>query len=404
MSFTAIRRWHRSWYLPIEIVLLLLLAAGWWITSRSPMARLRASGAPMTFADLVADPIPDEENAAVVLREAAKKLEAFDVDLGEFYKTKAGLAYDQLDAAAALPGGTVVAIHRLIEQHAGLSITLEEVARRKQYASTTAVDRSAVTTSMRSVQQWRSLARYATFEQRVEIADGDVPAAIQTAKRTLCFGTHLANEPLVMRRMVAIAVSLTGLQQAERLILSVDLNTAQANKLDSELGSIEERPSVRTPLEAERVFSLDSLDQFPAYQGIFFRSGVLREFEHVLDLTELPSHQAASLIRTAQPTTSALAPSLDPLLTAETRLLAKARCMRIALALSQSGGPATAEALGLPAETLLDPFTGRPLLVEPTESPAGWRVASAGPDQLLGEGVQVGDAEDNVVVQVLGGR
>lgn len=397
MSFAAICRWHRSWFIPIEIGLLVAVIAGWWIMARSPMARLRASGAPVTFADLSVDAIPDEENAAVVLREASTEIEDFGSDLEAFYKAEAGIAYAEIDTMAPLPSEMAIAIRQLVDSHADLEKTLTEVARTTRYASTMGVDRLAVTTSMRSVQRWRTFARYATLQQRAALAASDVPRAVRTTLETLRLGAHLANEPLIMRRLVSVAISSIGMHQAERLIVSVDLNTAQANELEAELHSLEERPAVRATLEAERVFSLDCLDQFPAYQGIFYRSSVLREFERVLALTELPLHEAATAIRTTPPTVGALVPGIDTVLTAETRLAAKARCLRVVLALSQKGGPATSEALGLPAETLTDPFTGRPLRVESIAATGGWRVSSTGPDQLFG---QKGGPEldDNITV------
>ena len=399
MPFSAIRRWHRRWFIPIEIGLLLLIVAVWWINSRSPMAKLRASGAPTTFADLVVDPIPDEENAAVVLRDATPAIDAFSKDLSAFYQSETGVAFEQVDPMEPLSDATAAVVRQLLLSHDALAKALREVAQCPSHVTTTPVDRRAVEAAMEAIPRWRTLARYATLKQRVALAEGDLPAAFAATAATLRLGAHLANEPLMMRRLVAVAISSVGMHQAERLLAIAEPASDLWSVLSKELAETEDRPPVRRALDAERVFALDRLAQFPAYQGLFYRGGVLEEFDRVLALAELPTHEAATAIRKQPPPASPLAPSLDPLLTAETRLLAHSRCLRVAIALSQQTKPTDLSKIGLPAETLIDPFTGRPLLIKPTREPEGWRVVSAGPDQLLGEEANPTEAADNIAIE-----
>ncbi|MEO0529336.1 MAG: hypothetical protein AAF266_02035 [Planctomycetota bacterium] len=397
MVFTSVHRWHRRWFIPIEIALLVLIALVWWISSRSPMGKLRASGAPVTIDDLVPAPIADEENAAAVLTDAADALAAFRSDLTAFYESDIGRDYDRLDSQTPLPVAVTAAAEQLLHKHETLGDTLTELARREQYVPAINEARFDPQAALRDVQQWRSLSRYNTLRQRVFLARGDTWAAIEVAKQTLRLSNHLANEPLTTHRLVSAAIATVGIEQAERAWRLGDLDGEQIDRLDRALAGIEDRVAVRKTLESERVFALRALDQFPFYTGLLYREAVLNEFEEVIAICELPTDEAATAVGRLPPP-AGLEPALAPLLTAEIRILAQSRCLRVAMALQANDGLIDAEALGLPKATLADPFTGRPLQIRTDESGGVASISSAGPDQLSGEGDDPTGAADNLSI------
>ena len=95
----------KRWWIRLGIGLAILVAVALiangimaWRTERQLQARfaaIRAAGDPASILELEPEPIPDEENAAVVLERLGPRLDAFSKDYARFSDSAVGRAYDE---------------------------------------------------------------------------------------------------------------------------------------------------------------------------------------------------------------------------------------------------------------------------------------------------------------------
>ncbi len=84
----------------VTLVAIALIANGimaWRIESRlqAKIAAIHAAGDPASIAELAPTPIPDAENAAVILGKLGLRLDAFSKEYARFYDTPLGKGYDE---------------------------------------------------------------------------------------------------------------------------------------------------------------------------------------------------------------------------------------------------------------------------------------------------------------------
>jgi hypothetical protein len=109
----------------------------------------------------------------------------------------------------------------------------------------------------------------------------------------------------------------------------------------------------------------------------------------------LPDAETIALTQRAGPLTQLLVPALQSSTEARTRIEAEIRCLRIlnSLARRAPSDEVKPTELGLPADVLVDPYTGNPLQVKRT--PDGWLIYSVGKN-LKDDGGQIDDGLTDV--------
>lgn len=304
--------------------LALLLSAGWLYTQRLPMARLRASGAPTTFADLTPEPIPAELNAAAGIEALGPRLETLPEAFWSVWDDATG-GSAQLKAA-----------QRLSNDHAEAIAEVIEAIKRPEYASTLVSSPGDRDQSiLDSVVQLRSVFRVLDFKLRVALGEGDAPQAAETAVLILDLSKRVEHEPFLTSRLVACAVQGIAIDGALRAAATDKLDEETLGRLDRGLAALEERSSVIPTLESERVLSLAKMSQWSPPSRWLYAGSVLEFYENAIEAMGCPVDQrlaAAQAIKTGQGFfTGSLSDSLQRLVKAEDRTATQAREARESL-------------------------------------------------------------------------
>jgi hypothetical protein len=221
---------------------------------------------------------------------------------------------------------------------------------------------------------------------------------------------HVDREPSLIAHLVAIAVRRTGVLTSNRALRSGPVADSARDALDAELARHDLAESHRKALISERAFGLSSLNDmnmgrlWPA-RGFWNNAVIyyLDVMDNQLALASQPYDKVLQARTTAisKPVTpwailaDHVLPAIHAAREATERSLAMMRCLRIlnaATRLEQQGVEATGLVdLKLPEDAVIDPFTGKPLLMK--KSPEGWMIYSVGKD-LKDDGGQVVDLTD----------
>lgn len=319
------REWHHRWFIPLSVVGLLLLVV-WWLMSSSPLARLRASGAPTELIDLIADPIPDEVNVAAGIDRLGPSLE----------KTAVAVA-DRLDALdqASDPAKAVQQAKRLLEAEAQLIDDAHKAIDRPRYASLIQLEEISEAVFLPKVQAIRSVGRLLSLECRVALAEQRTEEAARLTIDAMRFARRIEREPATLVRLVACALQTRALNDAALVVAQPDLSAESASRLDEALAELEDRSSLRWALESERVLAREKLRQMPFYVRIVERPGVMRVFERAIEAVETPLDGLAKAGNRAAKSTgmfgSLFAPVVQSSFEADARVGLQARGLRESL-------------------------------------------------------------------------
>lgn len=321
----SLLRWHRRWFIPLTAVAAAIGLAWWWVAS-SAEARLRASGAPTTLAEVVADPIPDEENVAAGLRDLRDDLGEPIDELSTFHS--------DLDAGA-IPLDRLDQANWLLRPHEETINELLEVIGRPDYASLLTVEDLSPAGLIDSAGLPRQAARLLSVASHVALAEGRANEAARITLAALRLGKLVENEPSIIRRQIATAVQTHALRDTAFLLASSELPVDLAQQLDAALASIEDRSQLTWALESERVIAMEALDQMPLPTRLLERGGILRVFENAIRVAGTPLDQLAAVGKQVGAGAGAfgglMTPSIESLFASEARVGLQARGVRESL-------------------------------------------------------------------------
>lgn len=317
-----IRRWHRWWFLPIELAGLALLLVVWWSSAHSAIGRLRASGAPVSYEDLVAEPIPDEENAAAGLRDLAPAL-----------KRSATQVADLLDMLDADSGANDEQARRLIADQTETLAALHQAVERPRHASLLGADEIDDIVTPSILPTARAAARLLTLEGRVAIAEGQSDRATDAAVALARLGKHYEREPLIVNRLMACALQTYATDLAERIAHSGPLPPEDAERLDAALEELEDRSGLAWTLRTERALTLEKLAEMPINVRLWEQSSLLRLYEQAIEAAEKRFAQPGSggaypALTATQSLSSLLAQTFQASWDAENRVAEEAQRVR----------------------------------------------------------------------------
>ncbi len=326
--FTGIRRWHRWWFVPLNLLALLLVLGGWWYASSEfKVAQLRASGAPVSYADLVADPIPDAQNVAAGLRDLSSALER-----------GGNAAADSLEALGEAPhdDSGIAEVRRVYEEHAKTIAALHTVLIRPEYVSLLQADEMHNTIELPTMTTARSAARLLLLEGRFALFSGDQDKAAQAAVALARLGKLFENEPVIVNRLVACAIQGIAIDLMKQVVQSGPLPAHQAAQLDAAMASLEDRSGFGRALETERAHSLEVFQTMPLPVRIWERPAVLAEYQQIISAAHQqfakPGPGGPSPTLTSQQTlASLLLPGFDAAWNAENRIAEGAKEVRAEL-------------------------------------------------------------------------
>ena len=265
--------------------LALLLTAGWYITYRagnsSAIRRLEAKaakrGEPLTLAELAAKspPIPDAENAAVVLLELWKESEP------QFWQAF-------IDGRAPLPERNVVPVDPdlpILGSNATRPSRVQPLSpaalsAAEDYLKSHAAHMERVRAALRRprcrfpvkfndgydallphLSKLKGEAQLFRLEALVATERGDNDAAITALGNPGRIGTLLAEEPFLITQLVRIACFTMVVDGAQHLLCRRELAPSQLARLDTMLDELKLPSSLRWAYIAERAAGLNIYEQ-----------------------------------------------------------------------------------------------------------------------------------------------
>lgn len=391
------------------VVLLVANAVFVWRSGAALESRLQAirdAGDPLCLADLAREPIPPEENAAVYYRRAKGDLHAISKEL-ETLRNSAGwpdgpVSLENLrtieQAISAYPD-----VFPLVQQAADCSDYYSDADYGVPFAM-------FVSGGLEELQSCRSVARYLRDRSLLLTAKGERNEALGASILGFQLARHLDREPTLVAPLVAIAVRGTAITSANRALRAGPVADSTTDALDAELARHDLTESYRQALITERacgltVFNEMNLGRVWPARGYWNNAVIyyLDVLESQLALASEPYHQVlqagpTAVSRPVSPwavLTDLVLPAIHAAREATERNRATMRCLRALNAvtrLERQGVEVTGlNDLKLPAEETIDPFTGKPLLMN--KLPNGWVIYSVGKD-LEDNGGKVDDLSD----------
>ena len=385
----------------------------WAIYSRSSLSgrieAIRAAGCPATIPDLAPKPIPAEDDAAAQLAAVAERFDEFAREQGRFYKTPAGLAYEERrvrNEAAALE--ELAAIRAIVEQYPDLDAAIERAASRQAYASRldfslpqpqflqAMIDRSS---------DIRTVARFVQWQMELAIAEGRSDMAAEKGIQLLRLAALYDAEPGLNHSLVAMVVrqhAASGIYDALVADENHSVTPELRRQLDLELIRFDPQETLRHAITTERACVISAVQAHIGGMSAIVANTVglpmkaiyvesIDVIEPVLELVDQPWHEtfAPSNQNVLQGTAglgvfaSQMASAFKAQFDAAHRTSAVLRSLRAFNALQRYAEEHGAEAAGLadlqlPAEATVDPFTGKPLIAKSVDG--SWSVYSVGKD------------------------
>ncbi|HEY2883336.1 MAG TPA: hypothetical protein VGJ15_12900 [Pirellulales bacterium] len=369
------------------------------------LAELKAAGQPTSLRDLKPAPLSSEQNAAVHLARMGDELKLLDQELAAFDKTKAGKAWDKIEAEGKLPDAEQLqAMHAIVDFHPTLLAGLHRASACNKYASLLDFNASpnVLFSNLSSVTLIRWLAQYVQMSSVVLLAEHKYDEAAQLGIELLKVARLYGREPFLTGQLVSIAVRGIAISVINNVLQRGPISQEVRKQLEAELDAEDDIKPFAETLCQERAISISMAGQIrggiPGMLGwplTNMQSNVLdmyseaipvmgkQWFESSADLNRLRQAHAMQSGVGAMLNSQILAglafPSIERPYAAANRSLAEVRCLRILNALmayAQTNGHDAPgiETLNLAKDAATDPFSGQPLKLK--RLPEGWLIYS----------------------------
>lgn len=347
------------------------------------LARIRSAGDPVCLADLAQAPLPDDRNAAIVLEGIQQDLQAFSLQVDEYWKSEnrtAGCPTDsQLktieEAFAAYPA--ILPAVRDAASMDGCDWQLD-------YAQTPQL---LIANLGGKVAVHRKAVQVLILHATVLRAHDQWDEAVRVSVPVLRLAQQLdRNGPLVVF-LSSLFVRSEAIDIANHALHAGPVSVETHRLLEKELAAIDLMPGYVNALKGERAFGIECFNRgiFPGRIRHFQRTPELLNYLSLMNTTIQPSSASLDpwLLRDMPNCTYAASvqPALEATRDAVEKCRARLRALRVLNALvarqdPDSPPPADLAELGLPRIAMTDPFSGKPLMVE--QLPTGWLVYSVG--------------------------
>lgn len=363
----------------LGVVILLIVGAGWrwWSLAQleQRLAAIREAGDPVSLADLQRPPVPPQDNAATYLARVSD-------DANKLFAELEPILYRQnFNVREKLSPEELAAVEEAFAAYPQVLPTLEQAAAAKTHVSP--LDYTQTHTEFSEdyfevLDQWRTFARVLHC-RAVYLAVTDRPEeAVEVYLQQLRLARLQAEEPLmVVGFLVNIVVRRMAIERLNDVLQTAMLSPETYEAIDQELAHHDSLDLFIPMLKSERVYGIESFGQFP--------QNLVSEWIEYLDVSEeliadgdRPAYEVTDPYTADYgPLTALVIPSITQSRVALNRNVTQVRGVRIvnALKAQQIDDPAVdLSTLGLPPESLIDPFSGQPLRHEKTE--LGWKITN----------------------------
>ncbi len=351
------------------------------------IARIRASGAPVTATDLAGDPVPDDQNAAIVYQDIFNAIEtrtSYNSDvISDIVPSDQRVTSPEVWKRA----------RQVVSDNEDLFARVEEAVSRPHCKFR--VDwRKGYDVPRPHLYQMRELARFLTARAVVRARDGDIDGAVRTV--ALCFqvSQSIKNEPELIGQFVRVAIIKIAAGGVRQIIEAAPIRRAQAEQLFDVLADIELRSGFVRAFEGERALGMWRFSEIRAGRNVMDAPrhllGALSLYDEELyhldlmqkqiDAARLPYHQMKASKSVLDPmfTRTLAARSVGQAHVALTQLFLALEAYRGRFASYPPSLDDVRAKLGWKLPD--DPFSGKDLIYKPEND--GFTIYSIGPDLI----------------------
>jgi len=224
----------------------------WWEhVLDSKVQAYRDAGEPMTLAEVVArvEPIPDEENAALVLIPHL-------ADIHACVETPTGRVVNWRSEAAlgSRPSAEMLKLMRaLMDDGRGVMAVLHDAARHERGRWPANTDPASYQDAdIAELRNLRSAVRLLNIESELRAAEGDWRGAAQSVRAQRRLGASLDEDPRTLRVLVGIAATGAATAATERVLALGELPASDLTMLSREFASEAQQVSMQQAIRTER--------------------------------------------------------------------------------------------------------------------------------------------------------
>ena len=233
-----------------------------WQTGRALQAELnkvKASGAPLTMAQVAPPPVPDNQNAALLYIKAFRYLRP-GTALGQTYRDLAREENPARRRQLLAKLRPLLAANRRALTIAAQGARLPASRLPVDWAKLDPLTSTAV--FIKYTGRFRQLARLFAAQAEVESADGRVEDAVQSCLIGVRMGDHVSREPDLIVNLTGRAMQAIALRALTRVLKEHRVSPALCAAAFRQLGVIDVRSPFHRVLQAQRVEGLATLDYF----------------------------------------------------------------------------------------------------------------------------------------------
>jgi hypothetical protein len=416
------RFWRILKYLGLALLAIVGISLTWLAVANArasarleqKLAELRATGEPLSLADLARKPIPPEDNAATYLRRAKNDVQAIQLEVtaaDEACSAAEQKAFEEGHLSPAM----VKAIRAAFESYPHAMPLLEKASECADFDpqlnfNTDLVD-VFVADMLPHMQDSRSDMRVLNYRALLLLADGQREEALRTSLIMFRLCRHFDRNPTLVGYLVAVACRGVSIFATDLILRSGPLPDSAYAALEAELARQDMAKLYRLALITERAHGLQSFREIgisPAGymmlpMGKNDQCDYLEYMDVVIQGASRPysdprvQDDARRILDRAGVLTRAMEPGIQATQDAHCRGQAQMRCLRVLNALArrdrsgENREPKLTD-LGLPPEAITDPFNGKPLHLK--KLPDGWLIYSVGKNLKDDGGTLTDERED----------
>jgi hypothetical protein len=344
------------------------------------IAELKTEKQPTTLSDLARKPVPPEQNAATFLRRAAEGQMAIESAV-EAARDKLGhqdadVAWENYHAVESLQN----VLHKAFDEHADTVKLLEQASHQTVYDPQLDFEQPPtkfLEGYLDTMQSMRQPIRVLNYRVVMLLTEGKREEALDTCLAMLRLCRLYDQQPLLVGCLVSLACRSVSIEAANHVLRSGELPEEAHDKLDAELAKHDLGQAYADTLRTERAYGIDCFKDFDTQIQFLMMPANEKDFHDYLGLlsglisqADKPYEEVLAWLQgqNVAGLTKLIIPAAQAAFSAKTRTTAQLRAAQVLNALARRGlmdGDNTPplDALGLPAAVIVDPYSGKSLLV-----------------------------------------
>ncbi len=261
-----------KWELTFIAVVVFVLPPALWVyrdvtTARqleAQLAALRAQGMPVTMVEAAPEPVPDDQNAAVLYQQV------FQVQFGPGSSYGSGRSIGGLTSAEeeilgryrAESDGQLTAQVRAILTRPAVQQDLEILRRasRRPHCVFPVNWEDGPAVGFHHMAKFREATRIIALQTALSANEGDIDEALGWCEVALRMSEHAASEPTLVAHLVAIANQAITFASMKQFLAEAPVPPATTNRFEQYLRQIDMNESFTGAMVGERAMGCDSFD------------------------------------------------------------------------------------------------------------------------------------------------